>query len=96
MKLKNSLKEENVKLKNEQEEAEKRHKKLREKFRQTKHELEECLRLQSEQQTELEAARERIDVRIYLYAKFTTFLSNKLCQPWKSLNLTTVNCFEVL
>ena len=70
VKLKNSLKEENVKLKNEQEEAERRHKKLREKFRQTKHELEECLRLQSEQHTELEAARERIDVRIYFAFQF--------------------------
>ena len=75
VKLKNSLKEENAKLKNEQEEAEKRHKKMREKFRQTKHELEECLRLQSEQHTELEAARERIDVRIYFAFQFAeTFM----------------------
>ena len=64
VKLKNSLKDENTKLKNEQEEYETRHKKLRQKFRQTKHELEECLKLQSEQQTELEAARERINVRM--------------------------------
>ena len=64
VKLKTSLKDENTKLKNELEEYETRHKKLRQKFRQTKHELEECLKLQSEQQTELEAARERINVRM--------------------------------
>lgn len=62
VKLKNSLKDENTKLKNEQEEEETRHKKLRQKFKQTKLELEECLKLQSEQQAELEAARERINV----------------------------------
>jgi predicted nuclease with TOPRIM domain len=64
VKLKNSLKDENMTMKNEREEAETRHKKLRDKFKQTKHELEECLKFQSEQQTELEAARDRIDVRM--------------------------------
>jgi hypothetical protein len=65
VKLKNSLKDKNVMLKSVQEETETRHKKLRETFRHTKHELEECFKLQSEQHTELEAARDRINVRIY-------------------------------
>ena len=70
LKLKNSLKEENATLKREQEEAEIRHKKLREKFKQTKGELEQCFKLQAGQQTELEAAKEKINVRkcsVYIY-----------------------------
>jgi chromosome segregation ATPase len=70
VKTKNSLKDENMTMKNEREEAENRHKKLREKFKQTKHELEECLRLRSEKQTELEAAKDKINVRIYMSTKY--------------------------
>ena len=65
LKLKNYLKEENLALKTEQEEAECRHKKLREKFKQTKNELDESLKFQAEQQNELEGARDKINVRIY-------------------------------
>ena len=63
VKIKDSLKDENMTMKNQREEAESRHKKLREKFKQTKHELEECIRLQSEKETELETARDKIEVR---------------------------------
>lgn len=65
LKLKNTIKEENTALKLE---AESKHKKLREKFKYTKHELEECLKLQAEQQTELEEARDRINVRNLKYS----------------------------
>ena len=65
VKLKNILKDENTTLKTGQDNAENKHKKLKEKLRETKHELEACLKLQSEQQAELENARDRINVRIY-------------------------------
>lgn len=61
MTMKNALKQENNSLKREQKEEEIRHKKLKEKFKVTKNQLEQCLRLQTTQEKEVETARQRIE-----------------------------------
>ena len=61
--LKNTLKEQNITLKREQQELEDRHRKLKEKLKTTKKQMEHCLEVQTTQEKEVEVARQKIDVR---------------------------------
>ena len=67
VKLKNSLKEENVWFKSEKEEMDGRIKKLREKLKQTKHQLDECVKRENDKEVELEVAHNKIEVRVSFF-----------------------------
>lgn len=67
VKLKNSLKEENVWFKSEKEEMDGRIKKLREKLKQTKHQLDDCVKRVNDKEVELEVAHNKIEVRVTFF-----------------------------
>ena len=60
---KNTLKEESMVVKRQLEEKEERHKRMKEKLKLTKTQLDQCLKLKGTQENEVDVARQKIEVR---------------------------------
>ena len=61
--MKNVLKEENVTLKREKQDEDERAKKLKEKLKSTRNQLEQCFKQRSIHENEMEIAKQKIEVR---------------------------------